>query len=69
MLSLEEALTGLSENHERQARVAEMRLFAGMTMQEIATMEKVTDRTIKNDWRVARAWLADALDRHEVDRP
>lgn len=69
MLGLEEALSGLSERNDRQARVAEMRLFAGMTMQEIATVEGVTDRTIKNDWRIARAWLADALDEKGMDRP
>lgn len=62
LLALDEALTALAQLSARQARVAEMRLFAGMTMREIGQGLGVSERTVKEDWRVARAWLADRLD-------
>jgi RNA polymerase sigma factor (TIGR02999 family) len=69
LLALEEALTALAERNGRQARVAEMRLFAGMTMQEISIVAGVSDRTVKQDWRVARAWLAATLNDNGKDGP
>jgi len=56
-LAIDEALTRLGVRHERQGRIAEMRLFAGMLMKEIAAYLGVSERTVRNDWRVARAWL------------
>jgi RNA polymerase sigma factor (TIGR02999 family) len=41
----------------RAARVVEMRFFAGLSEEEIAEILGVTDRTVRNDWRMARAWL------------
>jgi RNA polymerase sigma factor (TIGR02999 family) len=67
MLGLDQALISLAQRSARQARVAEMRLFAGMTVREIADVTKVSERTVKQDWRVARAWLADALDGNGKD--
>jgi len=61
MLALDEALERLAHLHARQSRVAEMRLFSGLEVQEIARVLGVTDRTIKRDWRVARAWLVSEL--------
>lgn len=56
-LALDQALQRLSERHERQGRVAEMRLFAGLEVKEMALHLGVSERTVKEDWRVARAWL------------
>lgn len=61
VLALEEGLTRLALASERQARVAEMRLFGGMSVEESAHALGVSDRTVKRDWRVARAWLARSL--------
>jgi len=58
LLAVDRSLESLAARFARPARVAEMRLFAGMTVEEIATTLKVTDRTVKSDWRFARAWLA-----------
>jgi RNA polymerase sigma factor (TIGR02999 family) len=58
LLSLDESLRRLADMSPRQARVAEMRLFAGMLVQEIAGAMGVSERTVKADWQVARAWLA-----------
>jgi RNA polymerase sigma factor (TIGR02999 family) len=57
ILALTEALDGLVRDHERQARVAELRLFAGMHDSEIAHSIGVSERTVRQDWHFARAWL------------
>ena len=61
VVALNEALDGLARDHERQARVAELRLLAGMRDREIAHMVGVSERTVREDWRFARAWLARQL--------
>ncbi len=62
LLALDQALVELAERSERQARVVELRWFAGLTFEEIGRQLDVTDRTAKNDWRVARAWLGQRMD-------
>lgn len=61
VIAVDQALRGLSDAHPRQARVAEMRLFSGMSVEEMAAELKVSTRTVKSDWRLARAWIARAL--------
>jgi RNA polymerase sigma-70 factor (ECF subfamily) len=61
LLALDQALSGLSARHERQGRVAELKLFAGLLAREIAHQLGVSERTVKDDWRVARAWLMKEL--------
>ena len=65
VIAVDQALERLEANSPRQSRVAEMRLFAGLGVAEIAAHLGVSDRTIKKDWRIARAWLLDALGRSE----
>ena len=57
VLSLDEALEKLSEVHERQAKVVELKFFGGLKMQEIADELGVSIKTIEIDWKVAKAWL------------
>jgi RNA polymerase sigma factor (TIGR02999 family) len=61
VLAVDEGLAALARGAPRQARVAEMRLFAGMSVEEIAEQLGVSGRTIKADWQLARAWLAGRL--------
>lgn len=61
ILTLDEALVRLGRRSPRQARVAEMRLFSGMSVAEIAGIARVSERTVKYDWQVAQAYLARAL--------
>jgi RNA polymerase sigma factor (TIGR02999 family) len=61
VLALDEALASLSARSPRQGRVAEMRLFSGMLVEEVAEALGVSERTVKDDWRVGRAWLARQL--------
>lgn len=57
ILALDEALTKLAGIHERQARVAELRFLTGLGLEEVAEVVGVSARTVRTDWRVARAWL------------
>ena len=57
VLELEDALVKLTGEHERMARIAELRLFGGLQMTEIAHILQISRRTAQDDWRVARMWL------------
>ena len=60
-LQVDEALVQLAALDERQARVVEMRYFAGMTEEEIGLVLGVSSKTVKRDWAMAKAWLATTL--------
>lgn len=55
--SVAEVLEDFEREHPRQATVAKLRFFAGLGVAEIADSLGVSERTVKNDWRFARAWL------------
>jgi RNA polymerase sigma factor (TIGR02999 family) len=57
MLALDEALARLAQLDERQARVVELRWFAGFTAEETAEALGISTPTVHRDWRAARAWL------------
>jgi len=57
----EEALERLAEHNERAALVVAMRVFGGLTVEEVAAELGVAPRTVKGDWVVARAKLARLL--------
>ncbi len=64
VIELDERLTELASLHPRQARVVEMRYFAGMSVEETAAALDVSVSTVKGDWRIARAWLASRIGGH-----
>lgn len=57
IVALDEALTVLGREHERLARVVEMRFFVGLSNDEAADALGVSPRTLKRDWQKARALL------------
>ena len=61
ILRVHEALQELAELEPRLVRLVEMRYFSGLDDAEIAAALDVTDRTVRRDWRKARALLAAAL--------
>lgn len=56
------AMERLRELNERQAEVVTLRLFGGLTMEQVATALGVSKRSAEGDWTVARAWLRRELD-------
>jgi RNA polymerase sigma-70 factor, ECF subfamily len=57
LLALHEALNRLEKLNARQAKVVELRYFAGLSVEEIGEILSVSQRTVKRDWALARLWL------------
>jgi RNA polymerase sigma factor (TIGR02999 family) len=57
ILALDEALTEFSQVAPRQAKVVELRYFGGLTEEEIVAVLKISPRTARRDWHLAKAWL------------
>ena len=57
LLAMDEALTKLARLNERQSRIVELRFFGGLSVEEAAATLKLSPRTVKGEWRIARAWL------------
>jgi RNA polymerase sigma factor (TIGR02999 family) len=57
ILALDEALSKLATFDERQSKIVELRFFAGMSEEEVGNALGISARTVKRDWRIAKAWL------------
>ncbi len=62
LIALEEAMRQLEQTNERLSRVVELRFYAGLSVEDTAKALDVSERTIKRDWRLARAYLTKELD-------
>lgn len=61
LCALDESLGQLAELNPRHARVVELRVFSGMTIEEVAETLGVSHCTVESDWNMARAWLGRKL--------
>jgi RNA polymerase sigma factor (TIGR02999 family) len=61
VLMLDEALDNLARIDPRRCQVVEMRYFAGLNNQEIASILRISENTVMRDWNLARAWLYQRL--------
>lgn len=61
VLAVHEALERLAEFDQIQAKVVELRFFAGLSVEETAGVLNISERTVKRHWRMARAWLSHLL--------
>lgn len=57
LLALDEALTRLAELDPRKSQIVELRFFGGLNEVETALVLGVSERTVRNDWKLAKAWL------------
>jgi RNA polymerase sigma factor (TIGR02999 family) len=57
VLAVDESLARLAALDADQARLVELRFFGGLTVEEIAPLLGRSERTVKREWRLARAWL------------
>ncbi len=68
VLALHAALDELEHIDERQARIVELRYFAGMSEDEIAGAIGLSRSSVTRDWQMARAWLFRRLTVGTADR-
>jgi RNA polymerase sigma factor (TIGR02999 family) len=61
VIAINDALDELAKLDPRQAKIVELRYFAGLTIEETAEVIGVSTPTVKRDWLVARAFLQRAL--------
>jgi len=57
LVQLDESLQRLARLDERQAKIVELRFFAGLSVEETAQAMGISAKTVKRDWSVAKAWL------------
>jgi len=57
VLDLNDALDTLGKERPRAAQIVELKFFGGLTGEEISEQIGVSLRTVKSDWRFAKAWL------------
>ena len=61
IVAIGDLLDQLRTDHPRWMRIIDARYFSGMTEEELAKILGVTTRTVRRDWRDARAWLGEKL--------
>lgn len=61
LFEIDEALDELAKVDSESAELVKLRFFAGLTLEEIATLRQVSSRTVTRQWAYARAWLTQFL--------
>lgn len=69
LLDLDEALNKLNYIDARAAEIVKLRVFAGMTIEEVAKAEGISVRTANRAWAYGRAWLGRKLDDSASGKP
>jgi RNA polymerase sigma-70 factor (ECF subfamily) len=64
LLAVDELLTRLADLDAQQARVVELRVFGGLSIEETAEALCISPATVKRDWAMAKAWLT-----REIGKP
>lgn len=57
LIALDDALNTLGAMNPRQSQIVELRYFGGLSEEEIAEALKISPRTVRREWSLARAWL------------
>lgn len=57
LLAIHEALDSLAGIDPRQGRIVELRYFGGLSIEETAAVLGISERTVKREWQMAKAWL------------
>jgi RNA polymerase sigma factor (sigma-70 family) len=65
VLAIDELLQRLAARDPDQVRIIELRFFAGLTVEETASVLGRSPRTIKREWSLAKAWLYRELQRDQ----
>lgn len=65
LIALHAALERLEEIDPQLGRIAELRIFGGLTLGEVAVDLGVSESTAKRGWRTARTWLLTELEEED----
>jgi RNA polymerase sigma-70 factor (ECF subfamily) len=57
LIALDDALDRLAKIDIRRSKIVELRFFGGLSEQETGEVLGISTRTVKRDWRIAKAWL------------
>jgi RNA polymerase sigma factor (TIGR02999 family) len=57
LIALDDAMNDLAKFDPQQARIVELRYFAGLTIEEVAEVVGISPATVKREWHMARTWL------------
>ena len=68
ILTIDRLLNDLQELDPQQARIVELRFFAGLTVEETAEALGISKATVKRDWAVAKAWMTIEMGREHRER-
>jgi RNA polymerase sigma factor (TIGR02999 family) len=68
LLDLDAALTRLATFDARKSRIAELRFFGGLSLEEMGQALDVSPKTVERDWQAARAWLFKTLTTDQASR-
>ena len=61
LIALDEALSRLAARDEQLCRLVELRYFGGLSVEETAEVLRISPKTVRRDWNMAKAWLHRAL--------
>lgn len=67
LVALDDAMKDLGRFDPRQSQIVELRFFGGLTVEEVGEVLGISERTVKREWRLARAWLRREIVRGEDD--
>lgn len=57
LLKVDQSLERLANLDQRQAKIVELRFFGGLTVEQTAELLGISEKTVKRDWALAKAWL------------
>lgn len=57
LIALDDALEALTIADPRKARVVELRVFGGLSLQETAAVLRISPDTVARDWNFVKSWL------------
>ena len=67
LVALDDAMKALAAFDERKSKVAELRFFGGLSVEETAEVLHISPVTVMREWRLAKAWLYRQLNRETTD--
>src|SRR5262249_49403006 len=65
LIALDDALNGLAKLDTQQARIVELRFFAGLSIADTSRVLGLSPATVKRHWTTAKAWLHNEITRAE----